>query len=72
MTRTEHLEWCKKRALVYVDANDPVQAYSSMSSDLSNHPETANHPGIALGMALMMGGQLSTQDQMRKFIDGFN
>lgn len=39
-TREEHLEWCRQRALEYVDADDPVQAYASMSSDLRKHPET--------------------------------
>ena len=33
-TRAEHLAWCKKRALEYVDAGDLLQAYTSMASDL--------------------------------------
>lgn len=72
MTRTEHLEWCKKRALEYVDNGDIPQAYASMASDMNKHPETANHSAIQLGMQLMMTGNLSTDNQMRKFIEGFN
>lgn len=72
MTRPEHMEWCKKRALEYVDNGDLTNAYSSMCSDLTKHEETSNHAGISLGMMLMMSGKLSTQEEMRKFINGFN
>ena len=74
-TRAEHLAWAKKRALAYVDAGDTLQAYTSMASDLGKHPETANHPGIDLGIGLLMlpdQGRLGTTDGMRKFIEGFN
>jgi len=71
-TRQEHLEWCKKRALEYVDSGDLADAYASMASDLNKHPETENHAAIQLGMMLLMGGHLSTIDKMRKFIEGFN
>ena len=72
MTRQEHLQWCKNRALEYVDAGDLTNALASMGSDLNKHPETRNHAGIQLGMMLMIGGQLSTADDVRKFIEGFN
>ena len=72
MDRSEHLAWCKRRALEYVDGGDLRQAFASMASDLSKHPETENHPGRQLGMMLLMGGQLSTASEMRKFIEGFN
>lgn len=71
-TRAEHLEWCKRRALQYVDAGDVQQAFASMGSDLNKHPDTRNHSGMELGMMLLMGGQLSRPDQMRRFIEGFN
>lgn len=71
-TRQEHLDWCKQRANEYIDNGDVNNAYASMVSDLSNHPETANHAGIQLGMMEMMAERLCTPDEMRKFIDGFN
>ena len=74
-TRVEHLAWCKKRALEYVDAGDLLQAYTSMASDLGKHSETANHVGIMLGMELLMlpdKGRLGTARGMREFIEGFN
>ena len=72
MTRSEHLEWCKKRALEYIDMGDISQAWTSMMSDLGKHPETSNHTGIELGMILHMNGHLSSAYEMRKFILGFN
>jgi len=72
MTRTEHLEWCKQRALEYVAAGDFNQAFASMGSDLGKHPETENHSGIRLGMMLLMSGNLDTAQAMKKFIEGFN
>lgn len=72
MTREEHLEWCKKRALEYCDNGDLAQAFASMESDLSKHEETRNHIGIKLGIDLLMIGDLNTQEKMQKFIKGFN
>lgn len=72
MTRAEHLAWCKERALEYVDKGDVTEAYASMASDLTKHPETEKHAAIQLGMMLLMGGHLNSASEMRKFINGFN
>ena len=72
MTREEHLDWCKRRAIEYCDAGDPKQAFTSMCSDLRTHPELERHSAMELGMMLLMGGHLSTVEEMRKFILGFN
>jgi hypothetical protein len=72
MNREEHLEWCKKRALQYVEADDVVQAIMSMLSDLDKHPETESHAGKTLGIMLLSSGQLKTKEETRKFIEGFN
>jgi hypothetical protein len=72
MDRAEHLQWCKDRALEYANNGDNSQAFASMASDLRKHPETANHPAIQMGMMMLMGGHLNTQEEMRKFIEGFN
>ena len=71
-SRAEHLAWCKRRALEYCDIGDINQAFASMGSDLGNHPETANHAAIQLGMMMLMGGHLRSPMQMRKFIEGIN
>ena len=72
MNRQEHLEWCKKRALEYVNDGDLVNAFGSMVSDLTKHPETLNHPALQMGIALRANGNLNTENEMRDFIDGFN
>lgn len=72
LNRSEHVQWCKDRALEYCDRDDLQGAYGSMASDLRNHDETVNHPGIELGMMLLMTSKLSTQQEMRKYINGFN
>ena len=70
--RTEHLNWCKTRALEYVERGDLEQALTSMASDLGKHEEIANHAGIPLGLQMMMAGLLNSQDEMRRFINGFH
>ncbi len=72
MERSEHLEWCKKRALEFIKTGDLQQAYASMASDMRKHPETGNHPAIDMGFQMMFGGMLSTGPEMEKFINGFN
>lgn len=71
-TRDEHMAWCKKRALEYVDAGDLTQDYASMASDLGKHQATANHSAIQPGMMMLMSGHLGTAAEMRKFIEGLN
>jgi hypothetical protein len=74
-TRAEHLAWCKQRALNELRDDTQVQiaaAWGSMVSDLSKHPETNGHMAIALGSILFITGNLSTKDQMAKFITDFN
>ena len=70
--RAQQLEWCKKRALAYVDQGYLQQALSSMIDDLRKHPKTADHPSIALAVGGMASGDLTTSEQVREFIEGFN
>lgn len=72
MTRAEHLQWAKDRALEYIEQNDLDNAYASLISDLRIHKETEDHPAVLPGFVLKMNGQLSTQTEMKKFIEGFN
>jgi hypothetical protein len=68
MTRSEHMAWCKQRAIEYVEKGDTANAFSSMASDLSKHPETEGH----IGIQLVMSGMINTPEAMRNFIEGFN
>lgn len=71
-TRAEHLAWCKERALQYVNSGDVRQGLTSMLSDMGKHDETKDHAALQLMAMLMFSGQLSTTDEARKFINGFN
>lgn len=72
MDRKEHLEWCKIRALEYINNGDVFNAWTSMITDLKKHEETKDHTGIMLGMTMIMNGQLSAIGEMEKFIKRFN
>lgn len=70
--RSEHLAWCKDRALEYVRAGQHTQAWASFMSDMGKHTKTADHPGLMLGMMLSTTGSLNTAAAMEDFIKGFN
>lgn len=72
MTREEHLQWAKDRAIEYLDTGDTKNALGSMFSDLRKHPDLEGHAAIALGVQMMMTGRLETADQVRNFVLGFN
>lgn len=72
MTRSEHIAWCKKRARMYIDRGDRVNAYASFASDMTKHLETRGHPALLLGTQLMLVGDLRTCESMWRFIEGFN
>lgn len=69
-TRKEHLDWCKQRALEYVDDGDLVNAVNSMMSDIRKHPETNGTWGLMmLGMYDANRGDV---EAVRRWINGFN
>lgn len=70
MTRQEHLNWCKTRALEYVDQGDNKNAMVSMLGDLGKHPDTENAASLAI--MLMLTVDSSDKNAVRSFITGFN
>lgn len=70
--RKQHLEWCKKRALEYIESGNINEAFSSFQSDMSKHDETKNHMALQLGTMLLLGGHLSSLHKMKEWIIGFN
>ncbi len=72
MTRAEHLQWCKDRALEYVEMGDLDQAMASMLSNLGKHVDTQGHPGSQIMLMKKVCGHLGTGQEMRTFINGFN
>jgi len=71
MTRAEHMRWCKRRALEYLDAGDRRQAISSFLSDLTKNEETeplVNSWGGQMALFELASGDAVTT---RQFIQGF-
>lgn len=71
MTRSEHLAWCKKRALEYLDRHDVSNAIASMLSDLSKHDELRGI-GEKLGPLGLLYAMQNDVRGARDFIVGFN
>jgi hypothetical protein len=72
MTRDEHIEWCKKHALEYLDRGEVSQAFTSMLSDVRKHPDCENHPGLLIGAGFMMlPGWIQNPVEVRRWIVGF-
>ncbi len=71
MDRQEHLNWCKQRALKYLDNNDVENAVTSMLSDLGKHDETKDIGTKLAGLGMM---HIMNRDARgaRSFIEGFN
>jgi hypothetical protein len=70
MTRAEHLQWAKDRALAYLP-NDTTQAMGSFVSDLRKHEELRDHGAIELlGMHALSG--LLTSTNCHDLIEGSN
>lgn len=72
MNRSEHLQWCKNRANKYLENNETQKAFASFQSDMSKHPDTADHMALEMGAMLLLSGNLSSVYQMREWINGFN
>lgn len=69
MTREEYLEWAKQRALKYLPA-DPVDAMTSMGSDLLKHPDLQGHAGLMIMPAFY--GAHNDPAAVKRWIEGFN
>ena len=72
MSATEHLEWCKVRAYPYLDRGDVKGAFLSFVTDMGKHPATQDHPGLRIGMEMMINDQLKTPEEMRHHIEGYH
>lgn len=75
MSRSEHVDWAKQRALAELAACEPedrrvVNALTSLQSDLRKHPATQQHAALELGAQLAAGGHLQTERQVREWIEG--
>jgi hypothetical protein len=71
MSREEYLQKAKDRALRYLDAGNPVEAVTSMLSDLSQHPELKEHAGHHIGDTLLAGPMINNTEFVRRYIVGY-
>lgn len=74
-TRAQHLQWVRQRAIdEFRFSGKPADAVASIISDLGKHPETAGSGQVIGALALMQlaSGQLNTEAQIKKFVDGIN
>ena len=69
MNRDEHLAWCKKRALEYLDAGDLINAVGSMISDMQDLGTDAVNPYLMMIGA--MDAQAGDERAVRRWIEGF-
>ena len=71
-TYDAHIAWCKERALEYLDHGQVREAFTSMLSDLSKHPETKDHKGGEIGIGMMLiPGWIDNPVEVRRWIEGF-
>lgn len=70
-SRAEHMRWCKKRAMEYLDRTSSRyskdNAVTSMLSDLGKHPETAK----LTKMAFMVMLTVRDHESAVRFVEGF-
>lgn len=69
ITRDEHMAFCKRRALEYVDAGLLDQAVASMGSDLNSHDETRADAFLLMDGVIV--AQSGDPDRVRRWIEGF-
>ncbi len=71
MTRAEHIQWCKDRALDYWREGDLASAVSSMCSDYGKGPEAKEMPPVLAQLGML---RLMREDRqgVHDWIVGFN
>lgn len=69
--RATHLQWCKNRALEYVEIGDLENAITSMKSDLAKHPETKINKSIEKALDIAVLYSPLTKKKVTKWINDF-
>jgi hypothetical protein len=74
MTRLEHLEWAKRRALAYLGSERADRfrdTFASFASDLTRHPENkGRYPSGAMLVGLMAAAE-ENEVELRRWIGEF-
>lgn len=79
MTRSEHLDWARKRALEFCDKGESLNAWISFRSDMAKHDELRDHIALEIGDKIygpsLLAGKPAFSNGvigLRNFIEGFN
>jgi hypothetical protein len=72
ISREDHIQWCKDRALAYVELGDSNQAIASMISDLKKHPETTIAPAVERALLIPILFKQTDERKLIEWINGFN
>ena len=69
---SEHMAWCKERALAYVDRGELDNAMASLASDFRKHPDT-DHDAMKGLCVIAVLTHVANGDVAgtRRFIEGF-
>lgn len=71
MSATQHIKFCKERALEYLDQGNVAMAFTSFSSDMANDDETREIFSLLMPVG-MQAAMTNDEKEMRRFIEGFN
>ena len=76
MSRSEHLKWCKDRAIKLIDAGQIDEGFASFTCDMNKHDETRGHGYLTIFavqvMSAKMAGSALTAEKLKSEINGFN
>ncbi len=75
-TKKDKLDFAKERAYEYLKRPDNyIAAWSSFCSDLLNadlKDDTGIMAALEIGTSMLVSGAIKSNEEMRRFIDGFN
>jgi hypothetical protein len=71
MTREEHIAFCERRALEYLDAGDLANAVASFGMDFPRHSETSRGVNPSLMGVALRAVMANDAVAVRRFINGF-
>lgn len=73
MTRKEHLQWCKDRAIAYIDNAQLAEGMASFTSDMSKHPETNETLRNGISHPIIMQALMTNNPRAcTECVNGFN
>ncbi len=73
MNRQQHLQWCKDRALDYLNRGKIAEGMASFTSDMGKHEDTARTLNNGLSHAIIMQALMTnSQRECIAAVEGFN